>query len=571
MRSRRGSGARLAAAILAAAVAACAEGGGGAVAPVPEAPAFSASALGNYLAARQAERQRDQGSAARFILAALEEDPENFDLLNRAHTLLIGDGRVSEAVDIARRIVRLSAANPQANLTLALIEARDGDHAGALRRLEGLPITGVHRVVLPLAIAWLNLAQGRPAAALNALRAVAEVRGFKAFYDYHAALINDLAGRSGEAEEHYRQALEVEGGPPPRLAEAAVRFFERQGRSEAARAIHARLAAQNPDAAGAEAFPAGAETARLVPDVASGLAEALLNTASALRQENNGQLALTYARLALALVPDMPVAILLVAEIFEGQGQREAANALYARIPVWSLFDWPARLKVAQNFNAMGRTEEAIQLLEAMAAERADRGEPLLAIGQLLRVKERFSEAAAAYDRAILRLAKVEPRHWSIFYARGIALERAKLWPRAEADFKRALELRPEQPDVLNYLAYSWVEQGVNFQEAQTMLERAVQLRPNSGHIIDSLGWVMYRTGRYREATELLERAAELVPEDPVILDHLGDALWQVGRTNEAQFQWRRALNNKPEPAVRAEIERKLARGLMPSTSQRGS
>jgi tetratricopeptide (TPR) repeat protein len=522
---------------------------------------------GSYLAARHAERVRDVGSAAQFMEDVLNKDPSNFELLTRAHLLLLADGRFDEAVVMARRIVQQSSANPQAHVTLAVDAAKRGNYAAAEQELDGLPLAGANRVVLPLMRAWLQLGQSRPAEALGTLRSLAEIDGFKPLYEYHAALINDVAGRADEAERHYRTALGLENGPSVRLVEAAGNFLERRGKGEEARDLYLRYGGQFPDSLMLTSALGRIERGNIspIPLVATpnaGLAESLFNVAGALRQESGGQLALIYGRLALALDPDKSAGLLLVADILDGAGRYRESNALFARIPKDSPLSWSARLRIAENLQSMGQTDAAIDELRAMSAERPDRIESLVALGQLLRIRQDFEGAARAYTGAIDRLPQVSPRHWSLFYARGIAYERSQQWTRAEADFLKALELQPEQPDVLNYLAYSWVEKGINQDRALQMLERAVQLRPNSGHIIDSLGWALFKLGKFEDAVPLLERAVELMPEDPVLLDHLGDVYWRVGRTPEARFQWERALRNKPEQDLRIEVERKLERGL---------
>ncbi len=552
--------------------------GDGARQPAIDNSAPLATEAGNFLAARQAERQRDYAAAARFMLAALDDSPDNYDMLVRAQTFLLANGQFEQAVSLARRTLRVSPGHSQSALLIALSDIQRGDFIGAERQLEGQPLTAINRIVLPLVQAWIHAGQNRPAAALNALRPILEVNGFRPLYEYHSALINDYAGRPELAEEHYRKSLEIEGGAPARLVEAAGSYYERLGRRDEARALYTRFQTDSRDSAAIAAAlqrvnAGGAAPPRLIPSAIAGLAEALFNVAGALRQENNQPTALVYGRMALALQPDMPVGVLLVADILDSYGRREDANALYARIPHASPLDWSARVRIAENLHLMDKTDDAVRTLEGMAAERPDRIEPLISLGAVLRTKERFADAARVYDRALARVRTPEPRHWSIYYARGIAHERSKQWIKAEADFMRALELQPEQPDVMNYLAYSWVDQGITmrYEEARRMLERAVSLRPNSGHIIDSLGWVLYRTGYYVEAVEVLERAVELLPGDPVLLDHLGDAYWQVGRANEARFQWQRALSNKPEPEARNEIERKLLSGLPRRTVRQGS
>jgi tetratricopeptide (TPR) repeat protein len=309
----------------------------------------------------------------------------------------------------------------------------------------------------------------------------------------------------------------------------------------------------------------------LVATPTAGMAEALFNLASAFRQEAGGQLALVYGRLALALQPELPLGLLLVGEVLDGQGRQVEANGLFNRIPRSSPLSWTARLRVAQNLYETGDPDGAIRDLRAMAAERPDRIDALLILGTILRSKERHVEAVQVYDEALKRVSPIEQRHWTLFYSRAISLERSKQWPRAEADFLKALELQPEQPDVMNYLAYSWVEQGMHYERAEKMLQRAVELRPNAGHIVDSLGWVLYRTGKIAESVPVLERAVELVPDDPTLLDHLGDALWRVGRREEARFQWKRSLQSKPEPELKTMLERKLRDGLPAPTTAGGT
>ena len=535
----------------------------------PERP----TAAGSFLAARHAERERDWDGAARFLEQALALEPTNFDLLQRAHAAVLADGRFADAVALARRIVAVSSANPPANVTLAVEEIGLGRWEDAGRRIRELPLQGINRVVLPLMRAWIEAGLDRPAAAQDQLRGLGEIGGFRPIQMLHAALINDLAGRTAEADADFTRALETEGGPPPRVAEAAAWFYAFHGRREEARALIARVRALYPDSLSLEAVGArlagSAPTPRFVADAKAGMAEALFNVASAVRQEAGGQVSLAYGRYALAIAPDHGPALLLVADVLDQQNRFAESNALFAKVPASDPLSWPARLRIAENLYQLKKPDEAVAMLEAMASERPDRIDALTALGQIRRLQERFPEAAEVYARALARIPDPQPRHWALFYARGIAHERSKQWPAAEADFLKALELQPEQPDVMNYLAYSWVDMNLHLDRAFPMLERAVELRPNSGHIIDSLAWAHFRKDRFEEAVPLMERAAELLPQDPVILDHLGDVYWRVGRTAEARFSWRRSLANKPEGELRAELERKIAQGLAPTPQAR--
>ena len=306
----------------------------------------------------------------------------------------------------------------------------------------------------------------------------------------------------------------------------------------------------------------GTKALPLVASARDGMAEALLNIGGTLSGGNTGELAMICGRLALYLKPDLGLARMLVAGVLESDGREADANAQYDKVPHDSPLSWLARLRKAANLDAMDQTDMAITELKTMAAEKPERVDALINLGDLLRVHKRFDEAVTAYDQAVARIGKLTPRYWSLLYSRGIALERSNHWDRAEKDLQEALKLNPDQPYVLNYLGYSWVDKGEHMNRAREMIEKAVELRPTDGYIVDSLGWLYYRTGRYKDAVDQLERAVELKPEDPVINDHLGDAYWRAGRTAEARYQWQRALGLEPDTDLASALRAKLVKGL---------
>ncbi|WP_142850099.1 tetratricopeptide repeat protein [Telmatospirillum sp. J64-1] len=523
------------------------------------------SGFGNYLAARHAQGQFAAGEAASFYLHALESDPENPELLSRAFVLMAIEGDMEQAEELARRLLTFEDTNSLARLLLASRAAKAGDWSMAERHVEFLPKRGLGSFMTPLISAWARVGAGDYDKALTALQPLSETSSFAAIHDFHAALISDLADQPKVAEDYYRNTVAGTAGLTLRSIRAVGSFYQRTGQMDKAQALYTRYQSHNPEAVlfdSARMLAQGSSVERPVADARQGMAEAFFGAATTMRQSNAPDMALLFARMALDLEPNLPLAYLLVGDLLQGLNRLEEANAAYLAIDPSEELWWTTQLRVAGNLNEMGRSDEAIALLRDLAAKDPMRHDALVSLGEVLRGTRKFPEAIDAYSEALTRLERIERHHWPLLYSRGIAYEQSDRWPEAERDFLQALELEPDQPYVLNYLGYSWVERGVHLDQAKRMIQKAVELRPNDGYIVDSLGWVLYKTGDYPGAVQYLERAVELRPADPVINDHFGDALWKVGRTEEARFQWRRALSHNPEPDLQAKIEQKLKQGL---------
>lgn len=543
----------------------CATGQVGAPASQPPLPQ-SSTALGSYLAGRFAQEAQDYGAAADYFLVSLDGDPQNSELLEEAVKALVGAGRVEEARTVARRLVEVEPAAAGAHVVLALGELKEGRYEAAEARLAPLEPQGLNGFVIPLLRAWVAAGQGRTDHALEALAPVGQQQGFEAIYQLNVGLINESAGRPGPAGEAFTKALASADTPPFRLVQIAGGFYERSGQGEKAQDLYRDFATDNQGSSLLEPIleriAAGHPAEPVVGNPAEGVAESLFNLASALSQERLYEAALLYTRLALDMRPDFPVAQILLGDVMVGQGHFAEATEAYRGVKPGSPFYWAARLRIANSLGEQEKIDEAAAEFERLAAERPERADALVELGNLMRSHERFEEAVDAYDRALERIGAPDQRHWTLLYYRGVALQRSDQWPRAEADFLKALKLEPDQPHVLNYLAYTWVERGENYDRALGMLKKAVSLRPDDGYIVDSLGWVYYRLKRYEEAVLELEKAIELRPNDPVINDHLGDAYWRVGRRHEARYQWHRALSFKPDAEQVAPIQAKLQKGL---------
>ena len=528
------------------------------------------SGFSAYLTGRYAEARGDLGIAADRYLDALARDPDSPDLKRQAFLALVLDGR-KQATALARQLTD----NPFAQVVLANEAAVAGEWDAAEARFAALPRQGLTQILQPLTTAWAQQGGGRAEAALAGLSPYIQGPRFRGVFALNGALIADLAGKPGDAAQLYRLAEAEYGGLNMRLGAILASWQARRGDpAEAQRYIRETVEA-NPDLSiAADALAANVATP-VVTRATDGLAEVYLALAASVRQQEAVGFSTLLLRLALGLRPDLTAARLLAADLNVAAGQPRAALAVLQPVKPEDPLSGMVRLRRAGLTDAVetlaiqGRQDgqdrpvpppsaEAVKQLEQLARDYPSRSEPLAELGNLLRRHERFAEAAAAYDKAAAQLPAPGPADWPLFYQRGIALERSGRWEAAEASFQQALQLAPDQPMVLNYLAYSWTEKGMNLPEARRMLERAVELRPNDGAITDSLGWLLLRVGDTPGAVRLLEKAAEIQPEDATINAHLGDAYAATGRRREAEFQWHRALVLKPEAEEVARIEARL-------------
>lgn len=525
------------------------------------------SPLGSYLAGRFARSQRDTAAAAEFYEEALAEDPDNQALLQRTFLAMLAEGRMERAVELAGRRAEDEPPAVISGMVLAIEDVREGRLERARERLEQEEQGGFGSLLRPLAVGWIEAGLGHPDKAVNALAEVEDRNAFSVFRNFHLALINDFLGRAEAADKAYRESRQgASGGAPTRVLVAHASFLSRHGRGEEAlKLIDEQLERQPENSVLLHArrkLTTEGELPPLVDSVSEGVAEAFLGAAGALAQDRTADASRVYAQLALHLRPQFDAAQMVLGELYANDERWDAAIAAFRDVPADSPYSWEARIQIANALNKQDKPDEAAALLRAMSEERPEDATALVSLADLLRGRERYRMAAEAYESALERVGELEERHWPLLYARGIALERSKEWERAEADFLKALKLKPDQPLVLNYLGYSWVEQGKNLERARAMIEKAVAQRPNDGYIIDSLGWVLFRMGDYEAAVRQLERAVELRPEDPTINEHLGDAYWRVGRRLEARFQWRHALALGPDKERTEQIAQKIDNGL---------
>ena len=528
---------------------------------------IGSSVAGTFLAGRFAQSTRDLPRAASYFSAVLKQVPNNKDILRRAFILGLMDGRVEVSRALAARTLQTEPKAQIASVVLLITAAKEGRWGDLLSRAKNLESSGLFAFLLPPIRSWAYVALGKEKEALKALAPLKKNKATDAMFALHAGLILEQAGKLAQAELNLKKAFENGGVTSFRLAELLGILYERQGKKDKALQVYSTFLAARPGSSMVNEAIRRIKKGQRPPVIAtspqSGVAEALFEVASMLYNQKSLDTSLLIGQLALYLKPTFPIASILVSDIFIQDERFVAANKLLNSIQKDSIFYRTAQLRIAGNLDELGQKEDAIKLLEKLALEISSDPQPLFALGDILRGHKNWINAVKAYDRGFTRVQKMQPHHWRYLYTRGISLERSKSWPRAETDFLEALNLKPNQPDVLNYLGYSWIEKGMHLAKALNMVKDAVQLRPQSGYIIDSLGWAYYQMGQYSKAVPELERAVTLRSQDPIINDHLGDAYWRVGRKLEAGFQWNHALSLDPEPELKIELTQKLKKGLI--------
>jgi tetratricopeptide (TPR) repeat protein len=528
------------------------------------------TASGSYLAARHAGQQRDAIAAAAYYRAALKRDPRNSELLDRAFLSYLVGGNIDEAVKMAETVAQADKSDRVARLVLGVNGIKQSKYVAARKDLAQSirgPITDLTATLLT---AWSLTGSGDSKGAIAAIDRLTGPDWYAIFKDLHAGMIYELAGNKVEAGKRFERAYKLDSSAL-RVVEAYGSWLSRNRPAAEALVVFEafdKVLPRHPLVTQAiDKLKAGEKLPPLVANVQAGAAEALYGLGASLGRRGGEDLGMVYLQLSLHLVPNHALALLSLADLYESLKKPEMAIGIYERIPANSPLHRNAAIQMASDLDALERGEEAEKQLAAIIAHDPKDSEAIMALGNVLRGHKKFAECADVYSKGIALNPKPDKSNWVSYYFRGICYERSKQWAKAEADLKLALDLFPDQPHVLNYLGYSWIDQGINLDDGMAMIKKAVQQRPDDGYIVDSLGWAYYRLGNYADATEQLERAIGLKPEDPTINDHLGDAYWRVGRTLEAKFQWAHARDLKPDADELPKILEKIEKGLPEDTS----
>ena len=522
---------------------------------------------GAFLAARQAARLNDADAAGNYWERALAARPDDGQLLQSAMQAKVLAGELDDALAFARRLISVSPLNQQAHILLSVDAFKREQFDVALEHIEAIGGGLLGAVLAPNMQIWIALARNDEKMGARAVKKLTRASLFAGVPLVQAARALEINGNTEAAATHYGDAVRAGAARYLYFVLSYGAFLERQGEDERAAKLyefyhsthleHAHVKAAQDRLAGGDAPP-------IETDPRAAMAEAFAAIAEAMQGEDRFDLALGYLRLAQYLDDESELIAFSVAQLLAARDRYVDAAEQFSAIEKQGLLYHDAQIQRAQMLFEAGAAEAAIAVLAQQLRLRPDNRDLLISLGDLYRSVKRFAEAEKSYDAAIALIEKTRPRDWHLYFVRGMMRERLGNWDMAEIDLQRARKLSNDEPHVLNYLGYSWIDKGMYLDEGLKIIKQAVKEQPKNGSFVDSLGWAHYRLGNYATALKVLERASELEPTDPVITDHLGDALWRMKREVEARYQWRKALAFEPTEEDRLKIERKLLTGLGP-------
>jgi tetratricopeptide (TPR) repeat protein len=527
----------------------------------PKAP----SATGSFLAGQQALSELRTSDAAQFFHDASLEQWDNPEVVSRTFVAYAANGQMDDAVGAARHALELDKTNQLARLIVATDAVRQRRYGAAVDMLENLDPDTFEGLTGSILKAWALTGDGKVDDAFGLLDKLGK-GGMEEFFVFHRAMMADVAGRQAEAIKYITAAHDADPFTAD-IVEAYARILGNSG--DFAKGLDAITAfeAQGLDSPQVtvvkNALLKQQRPGLFADSIQAGGAEMFHSIGVAFARQGSSDVAMVLMRLGQYLNPRNDNVLLVIGQLYDGAHQYKLANSVYDSLPQSSPMRPLATVRIADNLDALGDRPQAISRLTDIVASNPTDVDAISVLGDLYRSDKKFSAATDAYSKALGVTGGTSPGDWRFYYVRGIAYQQNNQFPLAEKDFLKALDLNPGQPQVLNYLGYTWVDKGMNLSRALDMIQKAVDATHNGdGYIVDSLGWAFYRLGRYQDAVTQLEQAATLLPNDPEINDHLGDAYWQVGRKLEAHFQWNVAYSLDTTGDVKARVAPKLKGGL---------
>ena len=520
--------------------------------------------VGSFLSSKIARSITDINNAAYYAQYSYNRNPESSGLGIIALEALLANGQVREAIPIG---VKISSDFPELTLSqyVKALDSLTTNKEAALEILLKVSPNGIDTYILPILQTWAAAGSNKQLGGLKIMKDQAERGVLEPLYDYHSALINEFIGDNESAKINYSNIVNKSRNASAQVYLEAALFFHKNNNKELFDNTITKLERTAPYSN--ELFLLKnnifVTSKKKIKNIKQGIAETFLNSAEILFNEGLDRQALIYGQVSLYLSPNSDNASYLLGRIFKSINDNERAIKYLKKINDKSYISQDAKIAYSEIIFLSEGIDSAVNILKKYHLLYPDNINFSRTIAELYYKADNFEKSIEYYDLIFSKIEEIKFKHWPLFYSSGIALERGKKWKRAEKQFLMALKFVPDNPQVLNYLGYSWIDKGININEAMEMIAKAAEKRPDDGYIIDSLGWAFYQTGEYELAVINLEKAVELV-SDSIIIDHLGDALFYSGRKLEAIFQWKRALEFDPTNEMINIIKKKINGKLIP-------
>jgi tetratricopeptide (TPR) repeat protein len=534
----------------------------------------SARLYGDYLAASYASYLNDAGARSNYYSRAFAMSPADLELGRRAMTSALTAGDEVLTRTLAIEVLALDKDDELARMILGAHALSNGKYKKADEILSVESERGGLRAMTSLLAGWAKVGAGDEDAALQDFDIPGDSKYFQIIGTLQKAQVYAQLSDKDKADAAFLDVVKAGVSPIEAVLAQSRAALARDDRPAALKLLTDYADKNGGALTGPVRTFMDGITAK--EDVQSALtpqqaaSRALVEPAFAYygraRQYDASEV---FLRLALQLDPTNDKARLFLGTILEEIDRKDEALALYTNIDTDSSYGVSARLSEANILFEKDKNEEAIRLLDMINKNFPSRVTQS-ALGRGYLIEENYEAALPVYNALIKGMSAEEIKdNPNAIYLRGICLERLGRWQEAVTDFQTVLKHQSENADALNYLGYTWVDKGVHLDEAFDMIRKAVKLDPNSGAIVDSLGWAHYKLGQYSQARIRLEEAAEKSPASATIIDHLGDVYWKLGRYREAGYQWQRARELDPTDEELKTILAKLKHGLSASVAHK--
>ena len=510
---------------------------------------------GQYLSANFAKQEGDSSSALGYLNEAIGLSGETDALYIDAYSLALDAGDIDLANHFASKIEQQTqnvVLSPR--LLQAVVALKNLQYKEAEALLDKAPESGVGQIVVGLLKAWVSHAQKQPVPAEDLAELVKQSGQFELLIKYQLAILLEAMG--SDAATYYDDLAKMPYVPEHVLLKLASHYQHVGDDRKLEQLLERHQSNSNVEITAKQLTHSTLSPIEGAAEVFFGIGQLLVSLDAFHAAE-------VPLNLAHYLRPNFPSNDFVRAQLIDQSGDKNHAIEAYQKLEKNPAYRRVASLQLAYLHQDAKDIPAALEKITELSQNYPENLNIWLAKGDILRADQHYEDAADAYGQGITTIKQKKAEHWPAFYSRAIAFERAGDWERAEEDFLEALRLQPDQPEVLNYLGYSWLIQNRQLSQAKAMIEKAVRARPRDAHIIDSMGWAFYRLGEYDKAIAYLERAVDLSPRDATVNEHLGDVYWRMGYKLQARYQWERALAFNPTEAGQEEgLKGKIASGL---------